>query len=102
MKWFSGKTPPHVNTEDKLSMEDATIYLSAIIESSEDAIIGKTLDGTVTSWNKAAERIFGYTKAEIIGKSISVLISPELHDEESKILEKLKKGERVDHMKQYV
>ena len=78
-------------------MEDATIYLSAIIESSEDAIIGKTLDGIVTSWNKAAEKIFGYTRAEIIGKSILVLVPPGLHDEELKILEKLKNGERIDH-----
>ncbi|MDE1153616.1 MAG: PAS domain S-box protein [Micavibrio sp.] len=72
-------------------------YLSAIIESSDDAIIGKDLQGFVTSWNKSAERIFGYTAAEMIGKHITLLIPTERLSEEDKILVTLRTGDRVDH-----
>ncbi|PYJ82757.1 MAG: hypothetical protein DME22_17480, partial [Verrucomicrobia bacterium] len=71
--------------------------LAAIVESSGDAIIGETLEGTILSWNAAAVRIFGYSAEEIVGRSISLLVPPELQGEEAKILEKLKNGERIEH-----
>jgi PAS domain S-box-containing protein len=77
--------------------EMARSYLAAIVESSDDAIIGKTLDGVITSWNKGAEKIFGYTADEIIGRPITVLIPRERHAEEAEILAKLKRGEGIDH-----
>jgi two-component system sensor kinase FixL len=71
--------------------------LAAIVESSDDAIIGKTLDGIITSWNKGAQRIFGYTADEMVGRHISRLIPPGREEEEPQIQERLKRGERVDH-----
>ena len=75
-----------------------TKWLSAIVESSDDAIIGKTLDTVVRSWNRGAERIFGYTADEIIGQSILVLIPPELHGQEHHIIERLSRKERVSYV----
>jgi PAS domain S-box-containing protein len=83
-------------TEWKLA-EQASARLIALVESSEDAIISKDLNGIVTSWNQAAERIFGYTAEEVIGKSITLLIPPERYDEEPSILERIRRGERVEH-----
>jgi PAS domain S-box-containing protein len=77
--------------------ERGLAQLAAIIESSDDAIISKDLTGRVTSWNKAAQRIFGYTAEEMIGKPITILIPPERLGEEAEILQRLKRGERVDH-----
>jgi PAS domain S-box-containing protein len=71
--------------------------LAAIVESSDDAIVSKTLDGRIQSWNAGAERIFGYTAAEVIGQPIAIIIPPELRDEELNILERVRHGERVDH-----
>jgi len=71
--------------------------LAAIVESSDDAIVSKTLDGRIRSWNAGAMRLFGYTAEEVIGKPITIIIPPELHEEEHRILEKLKRGERIDH-----
>jgi PAS domain S-box-containing protein len=71
--------------------------LKSIVQSSEDAIITKDLNGIITSWNPAAERIFGYTPEEIVGKSVLMLIPPSLYDEEPVILTKLRAGERIDH-----
>ena len=71
--------------------------LAAIVESSDDAILSKTLDGIITSWNKAAERIYGYQAAEIIGRSVSLLIPPDRPDDMTEILDRIRAGERVDH-----
>src|SRR4051812_9970158 len=75
----------------------AAAWLAAIVESSDDAIVGKTLDSIIRSWNAGAERTFGYRASEIIGKSVLMLIPPELHHEEDLILSRLARGERVDH-----
>jgi PAS domain S-box-containing protein len=71
--------------------------LAAIVATSDDAIVSKTLEGRVTSWNAAATRLFGYTPDEMIGQSITRIIPPELHDEEGRILAQLRRGEHIDH-----
>jgi two-component system, cell cycle sensor histidine kinase and response regulator CckA len=75
----------------------AAARLAAIVESSADAIVSKQLDGTILSWNRAAERIFGYTAAEMIGASVFRLIPPDLHGEEHEILSRIGKGEQIQH-----
>lgn len=72
-------------------------WLEAIIHSSDDAIISKDLNGIVSSWNEGAHRIFGYTAEEMIGQSILRLIPEDRWDEETVILERLKRGGRVEH-----
>lgn len=82
---------------EKERVYDERTQLAAIVESSEDAIVGKDLDGYVRSWNHAAERLFGYTAQEIIGRSGSLLLPTERRAEEEIILSRLKRGERVEH-----
>jgi PAS domain S-box-containing protein len=82
---------------DLKSPELAPYWLAALIESADDAIISKTLQGIITSWNQGAERIFGYTADEVVGKSITILIPPDHIDEEPAILARLRKGQRIDH-----
>lgn len=77
--------------------EEVRARLAAIVESSEDAIVSKTLDGEIRSWNAGAERLFGYTAAEAVGRSITLIIPPERLDEERMILGKIRSGERVEH-----
>jgi len=72
-------------------------FLAAIVESSDDAIITKDLDGVITSWNKGAEKIFGYSASEVIGKAVAILIPPERENEEPNILSRLRRGECIDH-----
>jgi len=83
--------------EQERRADDAQARLAAIVESSDDAIIGKTLDGIVTSWNRGAERIFGYSAVEMIGEPISRLIPIDKRDDLQPILAQLRRGERVDH-----
>ena len=82
---------------DEALRVEAQSRLAAIVESSDDAIVSKDLDGIVQSWNSGAQRIFGWSAEEMIGKPITVLIPPERQDEEPKILARLRAGERVDH-----
>ena len=82
---------------DRLRSDNARVMLAAIVESSEDAIISKTLDGVISTWNAAAERLFGYRAEEIVGHSVLRLIPRDLHYEEPQIIAKLQRGERVEH-----
>ena len=85
--------PPRAGLSDVASLA----HLAAIVESSEDAIISKNLDGIITSWNRAAQRIYGYTEAETVGQPITILIPEDRLNEETEILRKIRRGERIDH-----
>src|SRR5258706_4868697 len=82
--------------EDERDSE-GTRRLAAIVDSSDDAIVSKDLNGVIRSWNQGAERIFGYTAAEAIGRPITMLLPPERLDEEPNILDRIRRGERIDH-----
>ena len=89
-----------VDMMERRRLEEAErdrLFLSAIVSSAEDAIVSKNLDGVVTSWNKGAERIFGYSAAEMIGMPISILIPTDHPNEEPQILERIRRGERIEH-----
>ena len=75
---------------------EAAAWLAAIVESSDDAMTGKTLDGLITSWNSAAERLYGYSAGEILGRNVSVLIPPDRPDELRPILELVASGGHVE------
>ena len=79
------------------SEEDRAAWVAAIVDSSDDAIVSKTLDGLITSWNRAAERIFGWTAAEAVGRSITIVIPPDRLAEEEDILARIKQGEKIEH-----
>ena len=81
---------------DKKRAEEARFQHAAIVESSEDAIASGNLDGIIVSWNAGAERMYGYTEAEMVGKSITILVPPERPDEENRILETVKAGHRME------
>ena len=85
-----------LRTENKRALE-TTSRLATIVESSDDAIIGKTLEGVITNWNKGAEKLYGYSAGEVLGQPISVLAPPERAEEVTQILARLKRGERLEH-----
>ncbi len=86
-----------LDLRDRSAAETAHAYLAAIVESSDDAIVGKNLDGIVSSWNRGAEAVFGYRAEEMIGRPIATLFPPDRLHEEDMILTRLRRGERVDH-----
>src|SRR6185369_10370243 len=78
-------------------LDTVRALLAEIVESTDDAILSKTLDGTITSWNRAAAKMYGYTGKEIVGRNVTLLMPPDLPNEEHEILLKLQRGEKVDH-----
>ena len=90
-RWFMLDETPVV------AVERDTALLAAIVDSSDDAIISKDLDGRITSWNRGAQRIFGYEEHEVVGKPVTILMPPERREEETLIQERIRRGERVDH-----
>jgi PAS domain S-box-containing protein len=86
-----------VDITDRKQAEEAAHWLAAIVESSDDGIMSKDLDGIFTSWNPGAERLFGYRSEEIVGKSVKVLIPADRHNEEPAILERIRRGEPIAH-----
>ena len=107
MRWFGTNTDISAEVRIQEELRDhqerlrsalvASQRLAAIVESSDDAIVSKDLNGIVTSWNPSAERMFGYTAREMIGQPITTIIPPELQDDEWRILETIARGERVEH-----
>lgn len=81
---------------ERRQAEEAAAYLAAVVDSAEDAIVSKTLDGFITSWNKGAETVFGYSEAEVLGKAITLIIPSERVEEEEEILARLRDGERIE------
>ncbi|HEX8237551.1 MAG TPA: PAS domain S-box protein [Abditibacteriaceae bacterium] len=90
----AGASNSHVQLS---SIEVAPYWLSAIVDSADDAIISKTLDGIIMSWNKGAERTFGYTAEEAIGQPVTMLMPPEHQNEEPSILARLRQGQKINH-----
>ena len=76
---------------------EARLYLAAIVESSDDAIIGMTLDDKIASWNQGAERLYGYSSQEVVGKSLAILVPPEREGELEKMMKRVTRGERIEH-----
>jgi PAS domain S-box-containing protein len=94
---FIGAVNLLVDAGDRKRADESAKRLSAIVESSDDAIISKDLDGAITSWNSGAERLFGYTAEEAVGKPVTILIPEDRIDEEPEIIERIRHGERIDH-----
>jgi PAS domain S-box-containing protein len=86
-----------MDISERRQAEEVRALLAAIVESSDDAIVSKTLDGTILTWNTGAERLFGYSAAEAIGQSITLVIPPERRGEETAIIERIVRGQRVEH-----
>jgi PAS domain S-box-containing protein len=86
-----------IDSSDNLEIERSHQFLGAIVASSEDAIVSKNLNGIIQSWNQAAERLFGFSPEEAIGRPILMLIPSDLHSEETDILARIRRGERVEH-----
>src|ERR1700691_5128604 len=93
----AGVTPGPRFDAEPLDYSVQLALLAAIVASSDDAIVSKTLDGHIQSWNAGAVRIFGYQAHEVIGKPITIIIPPELHEEEHHILDQVRRGKRIDH-----
>lgn len=94
---MSAEELPPVTPSPPSESEIMAARLATIVANSDDAIVSKTLEGVITSWNAGAERIFGYSSGEMIGQPITKIIPIELHDEEARIISKLKAGERLEH-----
>ena len=94
---LTGAANTLIDITEQKNAESKQGMLASIIESSEDAIVSKTLDGTITSWNNSAQRLFGYTEDEIIGKHITVLIPEDRYNEEELIISKIRANERIEH-----
>src|ERR1700747_342281 len=93
-----GITPKPVEIEAALRESEQRLrWLASIVESSDDAIVSKNLDGVITSWNRGAERVFGYAAEEAIGQPITLVIPQDRQDEERMILTRIRRGERIDH-----
>jgi len=93
VEWFGAAT----DVTARVNAQEARLRLAAIVDSSDDAIISKDLNGIVTSWNRQAQRLFGYKEDEMIGRSILTIIPPELHRDEDMILGKIRSGQKIDH-----
>jgi PAS domain S-box-containing protein len=76
---------------------DAAPWLAALVDSSDNAIISKDLDGVIRTWNTGAQRLFGFTPEEAVDQPITIIVPPELRGEENQILGRLRDGERIDH-----
>jgi PAS domain S-box-containing protein len=96
MNHRSGSSPPG-DPGENLFATNPEAWLAAIVDSSDDAVVGKTLDSIIRSWNAGATRVFGYEAAEVIGKPIYLIIPRERYEEEPRIIESLMRGERIDH-----
>jgi len=83
--------------EERKHAEEARFKHAAIVESSDDAIISENLEGIITSWNTGAQRIFGYTETEVVGQSVAILVPRELQDDENRLLQLLRRGQRLEH-----
>jgi PAS domain S-box-containing protein len=83
--------------DNSLSRDRAARHYAAIVESSDDAILSKDLEGVITSWNRGAQRLFGYSAEEAVGRSVTIIIPFDRHDEEPMILERVRRGERIEH-----
>src|SRR5271166_4328214 len=86
-----------VDITERKRNEEAAQHYAAIVESSDDAILSKDLNGVIASWNVGAQRLFGYTSQEAVGRSVTMLIPADRHDEEPRILERIRRGQRIDH-----
>jgi PAS domain S-box-containing protein len=96
-KAVRGEFRPRGRGSKSLSRDRAAQHYAAIIESSDDAILSKDLSGVITSWNRGAQRLFGYAAEEAVGRSVTMIIPTDRHDEEPMILERVRRGERIDH-----
>src|SRR5690606_7850782 len=93
----TGTLHPPIGGVDIGGTENAAAWLAAIVQNSQDAILSKTLDGTITSWNPGATRLFGFTADEAIGQPITIIIPKDRLSEEVTIVSKLRQGERIEH-----
>jgi PAS domain S-box-containing protein len=96
-KVVGGASPSGGADEESLSRDRAARHYAAIVESSDDAILSKDLEGVITSWNRGAQRLFGDTAEEVVGRSVTIIIPTDRHDEEPMILERVRRGERIEH-----